>query len=167
MRKKKQTSPQPSESKVQIGAGFFRRLGAFIYDGLVVIALLMLAGALGVGFGASLVELGLISMAGYVDISDFMTSHPVVSQIYTFYMAAVLMGFFVFFWCRGGQTLGMRAWRLRVQNSDGSNITIMQALIRLATACLGLGNLLVIFDPKNKAFQDHFAKCEVVVLPKP
>ncbi|WP_434356903.1 RDD family protein [Parasalinivibrio latis] len=167
MRKKKQSSQQPSINTIEKGAGFFRRLGAFIYDGLVVVALLMLAGALGVGFGATLIELGLVSMTGYVDISDFMTSHPVASQIFTFYMAAVLLGFFVFFWCRGGQTLGMRAWRLRVQNSDGSNITIMQALIRLSTACLGLGNLLVIFDPKNKAFQDHFAKCEVIVLPKP
>jgi uncharacterized RDD family membrane protein YckC len=60
----------------------------------------------------------------------------------------------------------MRAWKLRVQNSDGSAISVTQALIRLATSGFGLANLCVPFDPKKRGFHDIWAKTQVVVLPK-
>ncbi len=59
----------------------------------------------------------------------------------------------------------MKAWRLRVQNSDGSNITITQSLIRMSTSAFGLGNLFSVFKDRN-AFQDLWAECEVIVLTK-
>ena len=40
--------------------------------------------------------------------------------------------FFVFFWTRKGQTVGMLAWRLRLQRPDGSLLDRRQALARLA-----------------------------------
>ena len=77
------------------------------------------------------------------------------------------MGNHTWFWTRAGQTIGMRAWRLRIQNADGSNIRITQALIRLATAAFGLGNLMCLFNRKApRAFQDIWSECEVVVLGK-
>lgn len=39
--------------------------------------------------------------------------------------------FFVFFWLRSGQTLGMVAWRLRMQKPDGSRIHWCQAVMRV------------------------------------
>jgi len=75
--------------------------------------------------------------------------------------------FYVYFWCKGGQTIGMRAWRLKVRNLDGTQITKPQALIRAITALLGLGNLLVLVDFKNKrSLQDYLAKTEVITLSK-
>jgi uncharacterized RDD family membrane protein YckC len=59
----------------------------------------------------------------------------------------------------------MRAWRLRIQNLDGSLITISTGIKRLLPTLLGLGNILVIFDRKNKlSLQDRLTKTEVVVL---
>ena len=73
--------------------------------------------------------------------------------------------FFVYFWTKNGQTLGMRAWRLRVQNLDGSLLSKTTAIKRLVPTLLGLGNILVIFDRKNKlSLQDRLTKTEVVVL---
>ena len=59
----------------------------------------------------------------------------------------------------------MRAWRLKVQNTDGSLISAKTAIKRLLFTLLGLGNLLVIFDRKNKlSLQDRLTNTEVVVF---
>jgi uncharacterized RDD family membrane protein YckC len=144
----------------------FRRLGALFYDALIVLAIEMMAGGVVVALLHALMAMGLFSHVGYADVSDFLTNHPVWSPAYTFYLVAVWCYFFVFFWTRAGQTLGMRAWKLRVQNSDGSAISVTQALIRLATSGFGLANLCVPFDPKKRGFHDIWAKTQVVVLPK-
>ena len=51
------------------------------------------------------------------------------------------------------------------KNSDGSNITFTQSLIRIATSAFGLGSFMALLKDRN-AFQDLWAECEVVVLPK-
>jgi uncharacterized RDD family membrane protein YckC len=75
--------------------------------------------------------------------------------------------FFSYFWTKSGQTIGMRAWRLRVQTNDGNLISWSQSVIRCMGALLGLGNLVVLVDFKNKkALQDYLSKTEVVALSK-
>lgn len=143
-----------------------RRLGALFYDSLIVIAIEMLAAGIIVAVLQALMALNLINIAPYADIGDFLSNSPIWSPIFTFYLAAVWVYFFVFFWTRAGQTLGMRAWKLQVRNLDGGRITVTQALIRLATSGFGLANLAVPFDPKKRAFHDIWAKTQVVVLPK-
>ncbi len=147
-------------------AGFFRRIGALIYDSLIVIAILMIAGGIVVAIMEALVAAGIMNYGEYQDASDLLTRHPIWSPIYTLYLAFAWIYFFVYFWTRAGQTLGMRAWKLFIRNRDGSRITVTQALIRLATSVFGLGNLTVIIDPKKRSFQDMWAKTEIVVLPK-
>jgi len=59
----------------------------------------------------------------------------------------------------------MKAWRLRLQEQDGSLISKTTGLKRLLPTLLGLGNLMVIFDRKNKlSLQDRLTNTEVVVL---
>ena len=75
--------------------------------------------------------------------------------------------FFGYFWTKSGQTIGMRAWRLKVQTHQGNLISWPQAIIRSISALLGLGNLVVLVDFKNKkALQDYLSKTEVVTLTK-
>ncbi|RCU51769.1 MULTISPECIES: RDD family protein [Corallincola] len=144
-------------------AGFFRRLGAMIYDFLIVMAIYMVAGALAMLFVVVLEKFGAISLEGYQDTADYLGAQP----WFTFFLVVCICSFYVWFWSHGGQTIGMRAWRLRVQNDDGTAITLMQAIIRLFSAAMGIGNLLVIMDRKQKlALQDHMADCEVIVLSK-
>ena len=143
------------------GAGFFRRLGAWIYDLLVLTAVEMLAvGFVMAGFAIAF-SLGL-SLEGYIDTSDFLSRHPIASPLFTVYIFVVAMFFYGYFWCKGGQTLGMRAWKLRIQNGDGSSITPVQAVIRMASSGLGAGNLIVFVSPTNQALQDMIAKCHVI-----
>jgi uncharacterized RDD family membrane protein YckC len=56
--------------------------------------------------------------------------HPFLATLLLF----VTFGFFARFWTYKGQTLGMQAWRIRVQNADGSAITLWQSLLRFMIA---------------------------------
>lgn len=147
-------------------AGMMRRFGALFYDALIVLAIEMMAAGIIIAILEALVAAGLMTYGPYIDVSDMLSKHPIWSYVYTFYLVAVWVYFFVFFWTRAGQTLGMRAWKLRLQNTNGSAITVTQALIRLGTSGFGLANLTVPFDPKKRGFHDMWAKTEVVVLPK-
>lgn len=146
-------------------AGFLRRLGAWVYDFLLAIAVYMIAGSLFIGIFFLLFDLGIIPNEGFEHASDLQQSKP----LYVFIVNGLGLGsvayFFVWFWSRSGQTLGMRAWRLRVQNQDGSKLSKGTAIKRLLPTLLGLGNLLVIVDRKNKlSLQDRLTNTEVVVL---
>lgn len=147
-------------------AGLFRRLGALLYDGLIIIAVEMMAAGVVIAVLHALMAMGIFSVGSYEDVSDFLTRHPIWSPVYTAYLVAVWVYFFVYFWTRAGQTLGMRAWKLLLCNEDGSAITTTQALIRIATSAFGLANLAVLLDPKKRGFHDIWAKTQVVVLPK-
>ncbi|WP_330960469.1 RDD family protein [Photobacterium sp. 53610] len=147
--------------------GLFRRIGAWIYDALVIAAVLMIAGGLAMAVVAILLNTGLLTLDPYLDASDYLTKHPIAAPLYSIYLGLSVVAFFGYFWCKAGQTLGMRAWKLRIQNADGSNIRFTQALIRMATSAFGLGNLLVPFSHTKQSLQDLMAECEMILLPKP
>lgn len=77
---------------------------------------------------------------------------PLLSTVLLF----ALFGFFAKFWTHGGQTLGMQVWGVRVQNADGSAISLWQALLRFVVSiaswlCLGLGFFWVLIDKRKRA----------------
>ncbi|MBK8510577.1 MAG: RDD family protein [Candidatus Competibacter sp.] len=101
-----------------------RRLAAIVYDSL------LLAGVL---FAATALALGLtVAAAGSesVKLNHPMQGHPLFSS----YLLLICFFFFGGFWVFGGQTLGMRAWRLRVQRRDGRGVGWWQALMRFLSA---------------------------------
>ena len=62
-------------------------------------------------------------------------------------------------WRRGGQTLGMRPWRLRVVAADGSAPTarvlwLRYAIATLSTAACGLGLLWSLVDRERRTWHD-------------
>lgn len=168
MAKKNKLKKIPHKSTVDTDetapiAGFWPRIGALVYDALIVIGIAAIAGALGLGIAEALIASGIVDIAGrYVDGAAYAGSQVWFAVL----VWGSVCGFYLWFWTHGGQTVGMRAWRLRVQNTDGSAISLTQALIRLATAACGLGNLQVPFDIKNRAFQDHWSNCNVLRLSK-
>lgn len=142
-------------------ANLFKRLGAYIYDLFALAAVLMFSVIFAMLLVVLCEKLSFIDLSAYKDVADYLSQ----SNLFAAYLGLVIIGFYTYFWSRGGQTIGMKAWRLRVQNSDGSNITFTQALIRAATSAFGLGNLTVLLSSRN-AFQDLWAECEVIVLTK-
>ena len=146
-------------------AGFRRRLGSWVYDVLIAFAVYMVAGAVSFLLFNLLIKFGLIDMQNFEHPIDLQRSSLLYSVLIYGWNIAWVSFFFVFFWAKSGQTLGMKAWRLRVQNQDGTRISKITGIKRLLPTLLGLGNLTVIFDRKNKlSLQDRLTNTEVVVL---
>lgn len=141
-------------------ANFARRLGPIVYDLLAVTAVLMLAAGIGLGFAALLVATNLISLSEGADHASLLEGN----WLFRLYLLAVIFWFYGAFWVRGGQTIGMRAWRIKVQNTDGSCISWKQAAIRFVTAVFGLSNIRALFSKDRLGWQDKAARCEVIVL---
>ena len=144
-------------------AGFFKRVCVIVYDLLAVIAVAMLVTLINLLL-LNLVEgWGWVAMTGYADHSAYLNDQ----WWFKVEMGLVIWFFYAWFWYDGGQTIGMRAWRLRVQSTSAEKLTLTRAALRALYALLGLGNLLVLFTPKTRlALQDKLTNTEVVVLSK-
>lgn len=147
-------------------AGVLRRLAALVYDsflifGLMVVPLFILTGLIEGGAGAPAAD------SAVVHELPAIAPKPVL----LLYMIAVVIGFYCYFWRRNGQTLGMQAWRLRLENADGGRPSLRQCLLRIlagvpALLCAGLGYWWIWLDRQGRAWHDRASNTRVVVLPK-
>ena len=148
-------------------AGFWRRFASLVYDTLAIIAFAMLTVVLYLFAIQGLISLDVIALNGAEDVSARIQDSLLLSGIRSSLLVLVGLVFFGYFWTKSGQTIGMRAWRLKVQTHQGNLISWPQAIIRSISALLGLGNLVILVDFKNKkALQDYLSKTEVVTLTK-
>ena len=136
--------------------GLFRRLAVIVYDSLLLVALLTLAAAL------------VVLPAGLLFDTRIPDGHP----LFRAYLVAVSLVFFCGFWIRGGQTLGMRAWRVTLLRKDGLPVTLKDAVLRyfaaiLSWAPLGLGFWWILADPQRLAWHDRLSGTRMVMLHKP
>lgn len=107
-------------------ASFLRRLGAALYDCLLLAGVLLAASALALGFAV-----------GVIGAEQFKNHNPLLGNpLFSSFLFLVCFFFYAWFWTHDGQTLGMRAWKIRVQQPDGKGITWWQALVRFLLASL-------------------------------
>ncbi len=137
--------------------GLFRRLAALLYDSVLVAALMAAA--------FTLVYLPLATVFGMEDIRNY----PLYKAAMTIWMFAVGVGFHLWFWTHGGQTLGMRAWRIMLFSNDGRSPNLKQAIVRYAVAifslaALGLGFLWILIDPQKRAWHDIASGTRLVLV---
>ena len=110
------------ESVRPAAAGLFRRLAALFYDVLLVTALLMFATWL------------VLLLTGGQAIAAQSPHWWMLG--YRILLVAVMIAYFGLFWTRGGQTLGMLAWKIRVVRANGARLRWRDVGLRLATAVL-------------------------------
>jgi uncharacterized RDD family membrane protein YckC len=140
-----QAMPHPS-------AGLLRRLAAAAYDLLILGGLLM-----ALGFGVIVIRGG--------------AAVPPGNPLFQLLILAVITLFFVGSWSRGGQTPGMRAWRLRLESHAGLAVDWRTAILRLGAAALslgalGLGFLWILVDRDRQAWHDRLTGTRMTVIPK-
>jgi uncharacterized RDD family membrane protein YckC len=94
-----------------------RRMAAFVYEGVLLF--------------------GVVFVAGYLYAASTQQRHALQGhtglQIFLF---VVLGLYFVTFWTRGGQTVAMRAWHVRLVDARGGAVAPLRALARYLLAWL-------------------------------
>ena len=129
-----------------------RRLGAILYDTLLVIALLMFVSTI-----------FLINRGGEA-VEPSTLPHQIT-------LLVVIYVFFAGFWSRTGSTLGMLAWGLRVETLDGKAPSLSVASIRFIAAIaswipLGLGFLWQLWDKDQLTWHDRLSGTRLRHYPK-
>lgn len=139
-------------------APLWLRLAALGYDLLVLVAVWMLIAAL-----------VLAAFGGDVDVAHQPPLYHFILQASLF---AATAAYFVVSWKRVGQTIGMRAWRLRLSDTDsGAPPTWTRALLRFAIGLVslagaGIGFAWCLFERDRRAWHDLAAGTRVARVPK-
>ena len=112
-------------------ASLRRRIGALIYEGLLLTALLFVA-------GFALVPLVSPEPAAMVPAARTLQLPSVPARAFTF-LALFSVGalYFVGSWTGGRRTLPMKTWRLRLVGPDGAPPDRRRALVRYFAAWIG------------------------------
>lgn len=124
-----------------------RRLASMLYESILLLAVVFLAGFL------------------FVSLTRGDNS-AVVRLAFQVYLFLVVAAYFIWFWTHGGQTLAMKTWHLRLVSADGRAVSRRQALLRfvLAVPCvvLGIGIVWAIFDRERQFLQDRLAGTRII-----
>lgn len=132
---------------------FFKLAACFMYDALVVIALSLLASWL------------FILMFG--DATQGIKRYAL--QLFLWLSIGC---YFVWCWCKSGQTLAMHTWRLKLMDQAGfAPPSTQTAILRyiLATVSLmlcGLGFFWAVLDRDRRYLHDTLLKTNIISLPK-
>lgn len=157
--------------------GFKRRLACLLYEFLLMAAMLLGAVALITPLKATL------GPSFWLD------------QLIRLFLLAVLFTYFGLSWVRNGQTVAMKAWRLKLVTSNAGQIGWGQAALRFGVALvlfigvpiiayLGMEGsegkdarlsllwalipfLYAYFDPLGQALHDRLSGTRLILLPKP
>jgi uncharacterized RDD family membrane protein YckC len=100
-------------------AGLLRRLAAMFYDALLMIALWFVA------------TFAMLPLTGGEAILG--SGQGLLGPLYHALLLLLAVAYFGLCWTRGGQTLGMKAWRIRLETMAGRSPGWADALIRFTT----------------------------------
>lgn len=128
--------------------GLWRRILCMIYEFLLLIAVLFIA--------------GFIFHLVYHD-----TDSPYFRPVFQLYLLSVAGIYLIWFWTHGGQTLAMQTWKIRVISTNGGGISIWQAIARYFFAVtsisfFGCGIIWALFDREGQFLYDRLAGTKII-----
>lgn len=146
-------------------APLWRRLFALLYDSLLVLAIWF-------------ISTGILMIIFNNFFHDWLINDNGVGRPPYWFLHGVLLPmifieawlFFAWFWLHGGQTLGMRTWRIEIADYRGRPLRLWQTLARflggwVSAALAGAGFWLVLFRP-HQSLHDRLSATETRVVPK-
>ncbi|ANO51659.1 RDD family protein [Woeseia oceani] len=134
-------------------APFGRRLGAILYDTLLILAVLFLG------------TIPFIALRGGEPVESGNAS-------YQLFLLLLIYLFFVVFWSRYGRTLGMQSWGLRIEDEQGRLPGIGACSVRFAVALVswapaGLGYVWQLIDRDGLSWHDRASGTRLRYYPRP
>lgn len=133
-------------------ASLLRRLGAMLYDGLLVLALLLLG------------NVPFVALRGGESVDPYTATHQLTLLLIT-------VVFFVGFWARYGRTLGMQSWGLQLEDETGAVPNLGRCCVRFVAALLswapaGLGFLWQLVDRDGLTWHDRLSGTRLRYYPR-
>ena len=126
---------------MQTPVTFFRLIGAMFYDLMLVFSLVF-------------------TMIG---VSVLLHLNPK----YTFWVITLptIYGYFIYSWYKGGQTLGMKSWKIYLVGGTFKNVHIRFIAATLSIALGGIGHLFILFDRQKRSLHDKISHTYIVYRP--
>ena len=139
---------QPAPTALAATAGLGRRLGSLCYEILLLAAVLFVGAWAFLFLGRNL---------------DPALAHP----LFQLFLFAIGAAYFIYCWTRGGQTLPMKTWRIRLVTRGGGAIPLRTAICRYLFAVagagfFGLGFIWGFFDGEGQFLHDRLAGTKIV-----
>ena len=124
-----------------------RRIAAFLYDTLLLVAIFFVFTAI---------------LIAYND------GEAIKNQGFIIVLYVIGFFFFSWFWMHGGQTLGMRAWRIKLVTDNASEIKLAHCVKRYLTGTLlfGVTLLYVLVDKQRRALHDRLSDTIIIMKNK-
>jgi uncharacterized RDD family membrane protein YckC len=141
-----------------------RIFASMVYDSLLVAAISIAYGALMVGVR--------VAIFGQPEAGHRIQWSLFAEIIITLGWLLTLMFFYVYFWQKFGQTLGMKTWRIQVVNTQTNQvISYPQAWKRslaavVSLAFLGAGYWFSLIHPQHRLLHDLFSGTRLILLKK-
>jgi uncharacterized RDD family membrane protein YckC len=132
--------------------GPLRLLAVMLYDAMLLVSVLLVAAAVAVAFNSG---------------EAIGANNP----FFFVYLLGVAFIFYGWFWTHGGQTLGMRAWRVYLISGDSTGINWQQAFLRFVLSIfswlpLGLGYWWLGLSPDKLSWHDIASGSYLIYSPK-
>jgi uncharacterized RDD family membrane protein YckC len=141
-----------------------RIFASMVYDSLLLAAISIAYGAIVVGVR--------VAVFGQPEAGHRIQWSLPAGIIISLGWLFILMFFYIYFWQRFGQTLGMKTWRIQVVDTQTNQlISYPQACKRSAAALaslmfLGVGYWLSLVHPRGRLLHDLFSGTRLILLKK-
>lgn len=144
--------PVDTPSRRPEAATLRRRLASMLYESMLMIAVLIIT--------------FLVPQTGY----SIAVGHTAPGWVFFANIFLVLGGYFVWSWRRGGQTLAMKTWHLKLEDAIyGGQIPLDRAWLRYCLSWpsllfFGVGLFWVYFDRDGQFLHDRLAGTKIVIV---
>ena len=123
--------------------GLARRLASLLYEAALVFAVAFFAGYL------------FVLASGGAPLEGWLR------QAHRLFLLSVLAAYFLWCWLRGGQTLAMKAWRVRLVGASPAR-ALVRFLLALVLVPTGISIVWALFDADRQFLHDRLAGTWVV-----
>lgn len=136
-----------------------RRLGAMFYDFMLIGATVMIVGGI--------INTIVSQVLGLPEIPPRST----LANLLFLLEILMIYGLLGWFWTHGGQTLGMRAWKIKVVTFDNMPLNWQQTTVRFIVSIIsllafGAGFIIALFDPEKMTWHDRYSRTKLIFAPR-